>query len=56
MVYWASGFAQVLVPMYACADNDEYIGKFTRFSLSNIDREMGCHAYDLQYDLFAVPS
>ena len=31
----------VLVPMYACADNDEYIGKFTRFSLSNIDREMG---------------
>ena len=34
---------KVLVPMYASADNDENLGKFTRFSLSNIDKEKGCH-------------
>ena len=44
------------MPMYACADNNENIGKFTRFSLSNIDKEKGCHAHDLRYDLFAVGS
>mmetsp|Transcript_45478 Transcript_45478/g.99018 ORF Transcript_45478/g.99018 Transcript_45478/m.99018 type:complete len:767 (-) Transcript_45478:75-2375(-) len=31
----------VLVPMYASADNNENLGKFTRFSLSNIDKEKG---------------
>ena len=30
---------QVLVPMYAFSENTENLGKFTRFSLTNIDKE-----------------
>ena len=34
---------EVLVPLYALADNTENLGKFTQFSLSNIDKETGYH-------------